>query len=281
VMGKQKEDDERNKLLLDFARHVLVISPKYFALENVPGLMSEVGENYLNEFLDAVQAGGYSIVRKIQKLNAKEFGVPQDRERVIIIGYKDGLPEPAYPEPSGTEVGSWEAIKDLPNNPENISLQDGVYKETLGDVSDYVEKINSEEPLADDVVDGISGLEPVNHTEEVRKRFEDVKPGEVDNVSRYPRLEKSEPSNTLRAGSSRNRGTHTPARPIHPIAPRCITVREAARLQSFPDWFQFHPTKYHGLRQIGNSVPPLVAKNIATQIEPCFTKATKKVVRHD
>jgi len=281
VMGKQKEDDERNKLLLDFARHVIDISPDYFVLENVPGLMSEIGNEYLSEFLSVIENQGYSVVKDIEKLNARNFGVPQDRERVIVIGYKNEVPEPSYPTPTGPEVNSWKAIRDLPTNLTEVPLEEGVYRGNLGEPSEYVKKINSTKPFAEDLPNGISGLEPVDHTEKVRERFSKVEPGEVDEVSRYPRLKKDEPSNTLRAGSSRSRGTHTPARPIHPVAPRCITVREAARLQSFPDWFQFHPTKYYGLRQIGNSVPPLVAKNIAQEIHACFNKSAKTVVTHD
>jgi DNA (cytosine-5)-methyltransferase 1 len=72
--------------------------------------------------------------------------------------------------------------------------------------------------------------------------------------------------NTLRAGTPSNRGAFTAPRPIHPFAPRCITVREAARLHSYPDWFRFHSTKWHGFRQIGNSVPPLLARSVAQQI---------------
>jgi len=280
VMGKQHEDDERNQLLLDFARHLLELLPRYFVVENVPGLMSEIGEEYLNKFLSVVETGGYSVVRDIQKLDAKDFDVPQDRERVIIIGYQNDVPEPSYPQPNGRDVSSWDAIRDLPVNLEAVSLDDDVYKGELGEPSEYVDKINSFTRLTDEVVDGISGLDPVDHSEKVRERFAEVEPGKVESVSRYPRLKKSEPSNTLRAGSSRSRGTHTPARPIHPAAPRCITVREAARLQSFPDWFQFHSTKYYGLRQIGNSVPPLVAKSIAEEIRSGFESIQEPVITH-
>jgi DNA (cytosine-5)-methyltransferase 1 len=72
--------------------------------------------------------------------------------------------------------------------------------------------------------------------------------------------------NTLRAGTDSARGAFTSPRPIHPSLPRVITVREAARLHSYPDWFRFHATKWHGFRQIGNSVPPLLGRAVATQI---------------
>ena len=88
-------------------------------------------------------------------------------------------------------------------------------------------------------------------------------PGTTEPVSHFYRLDKSGIAPTLRAGSDRSRGLFTAARPIHPTLPRCITTREAARLHSFPDWFRFHPKKCHAFRQIGNSVPPKMAKALA------------------
>lgn len=71
---------------------------------------------------------------------------------------------------------------------------------------------------------------------------------------------------TLRAGTGVEQGSYTSPRPIHPLLPRVISVREAARLHSFPDWFRFHRTKWHGFRQVGNAVPPLLARAVGQQI---------------
>ncbi|MBA3865973.1 MAG: DNA cytosine methyltransferase [Solirubrobacterales bacterium] len=68
------------------------------------------------------------------------------------------------------------------------------------------------------------------------------------------------------AGSGYDRGSYTAPRPIHPSLPRVITVREAARLHSFPDWFRFHPTKWHGFRQVGNALPPYLGQAVAAQV---------------
>jgi DNA (cytosine-5)-methyltransferase 1 len=89
-------------------------------------------------------------------------------------------------------------------------------------------------------------------------------------------------SNTLRAGTNSDKGAFTSPRPIHPTEPRCITNREAARLHSYPDWFRVHVTKWHGFRQIGNSVPPLLARAVAGQVlEALGVKPTapKKALR--
>ena len=73
-------------------------------------------------------------------------------------------------------------------------------------------------------------------------------------------------SNTLRAGTASDRGAHTAPRPIHPVYPRVITVREAARLHGYPDWFRFHVTKWNGFREIGNSVPARLARAVASSL---------------
>jgi Site-specific DNA methylase len=90
--------------------------------------------------------------------------------------------------------------------------------------------------------------------------------GKNRKISRFHKLHPQGLCNTLRAGTPSNRGAFTSPRPIHPYTPRCITVREAARLHSYPDWFRFQGTKWHGFRQVGNSVPPLLAKAVASEI---------------
>ncbi|NRB08297.1 MAG: DNA cytosine methyltransferase, partial [Richelia sp.] len=104
------------------------------------------------------------------------------------------------------------------------------------------------------------------HGIESVKRFQATLPGTTEAISRFYKLEKHGICNTLRAGTPSHKGAFTAPRPIHPSTPRCITVREAARLHSYPDWFRFHVTKWHGFRQVGNSVPPLLAQAIASEI---------------
>ena len=104
------------------------------------------------------------------------------------------------------------------------------------------------------------------HTAISRRRFEETEPGQVEPISRFYKLAAQGLSNTLRAGTDSSRGAFTSPRPIHYAYPRCITVREMARLHGFPDWFRFHETKWHGARQIGNAVPPPLARAVATEI---------------
>ena len=104
------------------------------------------------------------------------------------------------------------------------------------------------------------------HGQVLKKRFKETAPGKVVPVSRLFKLDWDGISNTIRAGTPRERGAYSSPRPVHPSAPRCISVREGARLQGFPDHFLFHPTKWHGFRQIGNSVSPLLAKKIGENL---------------
>jgi DNA (cytosine-5)-methyltransferase 1 len=104
------------------------------------------------------------------------------------------------------------------------------------------------------------------HTEISRRRFADTPEGEVEPVSRFLKLSRTGYCNTLRAGTDAARGAFTSPRPIHFSFPRCITVREMARLHGYPDWFRFHATKWHGARQVGNSVPPPLARAVAASV---------------
>ena len=97
-------------------------------------------------------------------------------------------------------------------------------------------------------------------------------------MSRFHKLDPKGVCNTIRAGTASDHGAFTSPRPIHPYSARCITVREAARLHSYPDWFRFHVTKWHGFRQIGNSVPPLLARAVASKVREAFP-ASKRATR--
>jgi DNA (cytosine-5)-methyltransferase 1 len=114
------------------------------------------------------------------------------------------------------------------------------------------------------------------HTAVSAERFAATVPGTTEPISRFYRLDARGLSNTLRAGTGAERGAFTSPRPIHPIHPRVISVREAARLHSFPDWFRFHGTKWNGFRQIGNAVTPLVGRAVADEIVRAMRLAPPK-----
>ena len=214
--------------------------------------------------------------------------MPQDRERLFILGARNGSTLPSYPEPThqpNRTMGDiqnlpftptvWDAIGDLPEVEEYEELLERDWVEAkFGRPSQYAKALSS--------VNGkrtlrlTSSLRTI-HTTVSQKRFRETDVGCVEGISRFLKLDPNGYCNTLRAGTASDRGAFTSPRPIHPYTPRCLTVREAARLHSYPDWFRFHVTKWHGFRQIGNSVPPLLARAVAIQIAAALPNHIKPV----
>lgn len=278
LIGKRDLADTRNLLLYDFARLIRELSPKYFVVENVSGLLAGDARAILKSFVRRIKRAGYAVREPVRAVCASKYGVPQKRERVFILGCKKGLQLPDYPEPKSplshalgdTAPLVWDAIGDLPNVDEiGYLLETDVLRRKLGRPSQYAAVLRAEVKDPEDQSrprngngDGLTGCLRTLHSAATVRRFEGTLPGSSEPVSRFHRLAKHGLANTLRAGTGPTHGSHTAARPIHPVHPRCITVREAARLHSFPDWFTFHPTKWHGFRQVGNAVPPLLARAV-------------------
>jgi DNA (cytosine-5)-methyltransferase 1 len=159
----------------------------------------------------------------------------------------------------------WEAIGDLPNADDykELLVQDWVFTR-FKKPTEYTKALRQKP--GDDGKELLSSSLRTIHTRESVRRFERTAQGEVEPISRFFKLAPQGLCNTLRAGTGSERGAFTSPRPIHPYQPRCITVREAARLHSYPDRFRFHVTKWHGFRQVGNSVPPLLARAVAMSV---------------
>lgn len=324
LIGKRLLDDPRNTLVFHFIRLIHELQPKYFVMENVKGMAIGSHKQFICEAIEKFNEYGYKVVAPYQVLNAAYYGVPQNRERLFLIGTRQDLPLPEYPTPISKPAGSrkkiaslhaqlpnsptvWEALQDLPdadNYPE-LKHRDWV-KADFGKPSAYAQALRDFSTLEDSEKCGFgvspSGANGVSlqveqfpktkvaifqdnysyprnydsnlltsslrtqHTLDSIRRFKNTQPGETEPISRFLKLDPNGICNTLRAGTASNRGAYTSPRPIHPTFPRCITVREAARLHSYPDWFRFHVTKWHGCRQIGNSVPPLLGQAVATEI---------------
>lgn len=281
-IGKREQNDPRNLLIVDLARLISALNPSYFVVENVEGILLKNSKKTLDEFVDRTIDLGYSVVQPIQVLDAAEFGVPQRRRRVFVLGYRNGLTAPAYPrpthpysdenEPTGPTV--WDAIGDLPriSNYESL-LECDSYDGPLYAASAYAEVLRGErrdptdKSLKRDFLDnGLGGCLRTLHSQKTIRRFDKTQQGTTEKISRFYRLAKNGLAPTLRAGTGPAQGSFMAPRPIHPFQNRCITVREAARLHSFPDWFYFHPTKWNGFRQVGNSVPPLLARAVGINV---------------
>ena len=282
LIGKRSQQDPRNLLLLELARLIVELAPSYFVVENVVGLQLGGTKKVLDEFVRHVEQAGYSVVKPMQVLDAAEFGVPQRRKRVFILGHKASATCPAYPSPTHpySKNGSsgrptvWDAIGDLPKIANfKYLLETDEYRGALGKPSSYAQVLRGEISDPESGLkeattngNGVSGCLRTSHSAKTVRRFSKTKQGSSEQVSRFYRLSKQGLSPTLRAGTGPAQGSFMAPRPIHPSQDRCITVREAARLHSFPDWFQFHSTKWHGFRQIGNSVPPRLARAVAASV---------------
>lgn len=289
LIGKRVFDDPRNALIGHYIKLVLQLQPKFFVLENVKGMTIGKHKEFIEVIIHEFQENGYQVCQDYKVLNASEYGVPQNRERLFLLGSRRGLKLPEYPKPISkpaqlnkaklsnqlpTTPTVWDAIGDLPEVEKYIELfeQDWAIA-NFEKPSHYGKKLRGfafanndySYPRQYDTRILTSSLR-TKHSLESIKRFEATPHGKIEPVSRFLKLDPQGICNTLRAGTPSNRGAFTSPRPIHPYTPRCITVREAARLHSYPDWFRFHPTKWHGFRQVGNSVPPLLAKAVASEI---------------
>ncbi len=293
MIGQRAIDDPRNFLVREFVRIVRELDAKYFVFENVKGLTVGKHRAFLSELIQEFEDAGYSVRRDWRVLNAADFGVPQDRHRLFLMGCKKGLPLPSYPEPStqGQRVTCKDALADLPNVEKFKQLLDADWVKCTASKakSEFGSLMRSETSSA--WAFGYQRSWDRNlltcssrtfHSDITRTRFAETLPGEVEPISRFFKLSAKGISNTLRAGTDSARGAFTSPRPIHYKWPRCVTVREMARLHSFPDWFRFNATKWHGARQIGNAVPPLLAQAVATSVcaaLSCRPTRPKRVLR--
>lgn len=288
LIGHRAFDDPRNSLVKEFVRIVDELEPSCFVFENVKGLTVGSHRKFLDEVIKAFENLGYAVRFPWRVLNAAEYGVPQDRQRVFLLGAKVGVDIPRYPEPMTAPAGSLGRDSELPKGPSVL--------DALGDLPDadqFPELVDMDEVgtpawgLAGSYAREMRCLSNdswhygyqriwnpalltasmrTNHSAISRRRFAETLPGSVEPISRFYKLRSDGVSNTLRAGTDSARGAFTSPRPIHFKYDRCVTVREMARLHGFPDWFRFHETKWHGGRQIGNAVPPPLARAIARSV---------------
>lgn len=304
MIGKRALDDPRNSLVGHFVRVVASLDAKYFVFENVKGLTLGAHRKFLDEIFSEFARYGYDVREDYQVLNAADYGVPQSRQRLFLYGSKKGLPLPTYATPSHQPPAKagrgasadlfrlpspsvWEALSDLPeaDDFEELLDRDWVrtkfakptqYASVLRDPTSDCCDLSTPREIEPDLL--TSSMRTV-HSDLSKRRFRQTPHGDTEPVSRFLKLDPAGLCNTLRAGTASDRGAFTSPRPIHPFSPRCITVREAARLHSYPDWFRFHVTKWHGFRQIGNSVPPMLARAVAARVVECLGQSVAKPER--
>jgi DNA (cytosine-5)-methyltransferase 1 len=281
-MGTRDLLDPRNTLVNEFVRLVLELRPKAFLMENVPGMQSGATAAIFEHALTRWQneEPGYVSTTPVRTLNAANFGVPQSRERLFVLGIRRDIASKAqYPDGPLAEQPArptvQEAIADLPRlaeHPEMLETDSTTYDESRPR-SAYARVLRG---LEQDPTDfshprawdrsKASCSAAVRHRPEIAALYAATIPGTMVPGHKLPKLHPNGLAPTLRAGSESEHGSYTAPRPVHPEEPRCITAREAARLHGYPDWFRFYPGKWHAYRQIGNSVCPPVARALGRQI---------------
>lgn len=281
TIGKRNISDQRNKLFADFFRLASEIRPVFFLAENVPGILNEkYAEIRKNAF--KVVEDSYELLEPI-KINASEFGAATTRTRVFFIGVrKDISGAELIPDAiASLKTMSSTFVKDaLIGLPVKISDTWIDYKTSwqkahttlnnlyLDSLNQIIEGLGEEQAVKRFLKEKeVSGCFGTKHSSEITLRYANLKPGQQDNISKSIKLKDDGYCPTLRAGTDSTKGSFQAVRPIHPSEPRVITPREAARLQGFPDWFQFHETKWHSFRQIGNSVCPIAAEKVLRAIK--------------
>jgi DNA (cytosine-5)-methyltransferase 1 len=249
-----KVNESRNHLYLEFFRTVDIVRPKFFLIENVRGLVSANKGAFVKDIIERFGGIGYNVTYKI--LNASDYGVPQNRQRVFFIGLLEGQFE--FPEKFAFKVSTKEAIKDLIK-----SNEDDIQKYSTTSKNEYQKLMRNGNKT-------VKNHEITIHNEQTTNVISMVPDGgnikslppEYWEIRKYnkafQRMNSEFPSNTIDTGH-RNY--------FHYEANRIPTARESARIQSFPDSFEFLGTKGSQYKQIGNAVPPLLAKVLAEKIK--------------
>lgn len=257
LSGPRKFDDPRNKLYLSYIRLVDEMKPKAFVIENVPGLVGLFDGQIKDSIIEKFTAMGYDI--KYQILCAADYGVPQNRRRVVFVGMKKGTF--TYPAPSEKKVTCSMALDDLPPLVDSLGEENAPYA---------TEPHNDYQKLMRAKSKSVKNHIAASHSEKVKNiislvpdggNYKDL-PEEYKRTRNFhvawTRFASNKPAPTIDTGHRHH---------FHYKYNRVPTVRECARLQSFPDDFIFLGNKTQQFRQVGNAVPPLMAQAIAESLK--------------
>ncbi len=283
--GPRFWDDPRNHLLKQYVRALDIIKPKWFLMENVEGLLTSNNGGYVKELVKAFVKLGYTI--RLEKVYSQEYGVPQRRKRVIVVGNRLGV-DFSFPSPTTPSHGKIfrksaitivHALFGLPEPmSENRELKyessfatswAKILKSKNNTVTDHfspkldnvqLERISILKP-GQTMKDLPEHLQHPSFKKRAARRVKDGTPSEKRGgaPSGLKRLELDEPSLTITGAAIREF--------VHPTENRCLTIRECARIQTFPDDFIFTGSNGDKMRLIGNAIPPLLAKKFAEHIK--------------
>lgn len=274
-IGRRRKEDPRRTLLSHFFRLIEEIRPRAFVMENVQGLAYSNALPELHRAL-SILPKSYQVLGPVV-LDAADFGAATTRKRLFVIGYD---PSRCLPITLG-HIEARKATKaTVADALSGLAFAKQVTDEGAFDIwqippgtilTGYAQSLADEDLR-------FTGNRRTEHTAKVQERFAKVLQGEIDRIGRHSRLSWTGQCPTLRAGTGADMGSYQSVRPIHPDESRVITVREAARLQGFPDRHLFHPTIWHSFRMIGNSVSPFVAEAVLSIVADKLTnaRATKR-----
>jgi DNA (cytosine-5)-methyltransferase 1 len=280
-IGKRSISDERNDLFISFFKLVSKIEPVFYLAENVPGILDNQNIKIRNKATVLVE-GKYKVLEPII-IGANDFGAATTRKRIFFIGVRNDVKGSESIQASIEKMKTKKAtiVKEaLAGLPIQISREWIDYNSSWRRVeaslfNAYIKSINEFKDKIGDPFSikrfekkkEVSGCFGTRHSKEVAKRYSKLLAGQQDKISKSLKLNADGFCPTLRAGTDSSKGSFQAVRPIHYSEARVITPREAARLQGFPDWFQFHETKWHSFRQIGNSVCPIAGKKVLLAIK--------------
>ena len=276
TVGSKRENDPRNSLFYQYLRAVNELRPSYILFENVSGFAKLYDGKPLQSLLMELSKLDYKTAWSV--LEASDFGLPQKRQRTILVGWQSKLPKVNLPSPTNSEmpnlfagdkkISLMEAISDLPA----LGVNDSKDKYASPPKNNFQRKLrNGEKILTEhnsakygDKMQKILSLVPTGGTVEdlpislrPRSYFKNT----------YARLLPDVPAPTI----TRNFGTPSSSRCIHPFQNRALSTREGARLQGFPDSYSFFGTRSSKNLQIGNAVPPLFGEVIGREIYKALT----------
>ncbi|KAB2174512.1 DNA cytosine methyltransferase [Staphylococcus epidermidis] len=265
LVGTRDTNDPRNSLYIEYVRFVDQIRPKFFVLENVSGLLSLEKGLFKDDILERFNNLGYNVEYKL--LTASDYGVPQSRKRVFFVGLRKDIFNDIYFNfdnlPKANIISTQEAMSDLPKAVNHKNLIEYKTKAT----NDFQRRMRKNSK-------GLLNHEITNHTQKTIEIISQVPDGggikdlpeELYKIRNYNnafrRMNSKLPSNTIDCGH-RNY--------FHYEENRVPTVRESARIQSFPDTYVFRGSKTSQYTQVGNAVPPLLSEIIASEIKKLIT----------
>ena len=258
-------DNEKNLLYLEFVRFVRELKPRWFVLENVWGLTKMNDGQTLELIKESFASEGYKV--KAQILWANNYGVPQKRYRCFIVGNRDGI-DFQFPEPQGTNVTVWDAFADLPVLQNGQMLEELDYTMPFEQASDYAKLMRKNSSSSRQNYVSLNNELVIQRYHYIPQggNWRDIPDFLMTNYADksrchsgiYKRLTADSPSVVI--------SNYRKSMIIHPTQNRGLSVREAARLQSFPDDFIFQGPHMSIQQQIGNAVPPLLAKAVFSEI---------------